>query len=161
MTFNCSLFNFVPQMKEMNEDVTIVRNLIADIIALRISIKQFYYQKIKELQLDLTYEMIQVLAVLWRRKELNQQEIAEAVQKSKASITPLIDNLCKRDLVMRVADPHDRRNNRIVVTKKGFAYQEQLVPVQAELYERIIKVCDKKAVIQLQDQLRKLTCAIS
>ncbi len=161
MTFNCSLFNFVPQMKEMNEDVTTVRNLIADIIALRISIKQFYYQKIKELQLDLTYEMIQVLAVLWRRKELNQQEIAEAVQKSKASITPLIDNLCKRDLVMRVADPHDRRNNRIVVTKKGFAYQEQLVPVQAELYERIIKVCDKKAVIQLQDQLQKLTCAIS
>lgn len=148
-------------MKEMNEDVTTVRNLIADIIALRISIKQFYYQKIKELQLDLTYEMIQVLAVLWRRKELNQQEIAEAVQKSKASITPLIDNLCKRDLVMRVADPHDRRNNRIVVTKKGFAYQEQLVPVQAELYERIIKVCDKKAVIQLQDQLQKLTCAIS
>ncbi|MVZ67041.1 MarR family transcriptional regulator [Sphingobacterium sp. DK4209] len=148
-------------MKEMNEDVAIVRNLISDIIALRVSIKQFYYQKIKELQLDLTYEMIQVLAVLWRRKELNQQEIAEAVQKSKASITPLIDNLCKRDLVMRVADPNDRRNNRIVVTKKGFAYQEQLVPVQAELYERIIKVCDKQAVIQLQDQLQKLTGAIS
>ncbi|MGG5905596.1 MarR family transcriptional regulator, partial [Sphingobacterium daejeonense] len=46
----------------------------------------------------------QVLAVLWREHELNQQDIAEAVQKSKASVTPLIDNLCKRDLVQRIPD---------------------------------------------------------
>ncbi len=144
----------------MNEDIALVRNLIHDVIALRAGIKQFYYQKIKELNLDITYEMMQVMAVLWRKTEVNQQDIAEAVQKSKASITPLIDNLCKRGLVTRISDPSDRRNNKIELTEKGFLFQETMAPVQDELFQRISKVSSKEEIIHLREQLQKIATAI-
>ena len=105
----------------MAKEQEVAQQLIRDIISLRVAIKQFYFQRVKDLNLDVTYEMVQVLAVLWRQNELNQQDIAEEVQKSKASVTPLIDNLCKRDLVERIPDPNNRRNNMIILTEKGIS----------------------------------------
>jgi len=137
-----------------------VQQLIHEIIALRVAIKQFYFQKIKDMNLDVTYEMVQVLAVLWREHELNQQEIAELVQKSKASVTPLIDNLCKRDLVQRIPDPADRRNNKIILTEKGWEYHKHLEPVQKELYEKIIKNTQIKDLSEINNQLRLLKNAM-
>lgn len=144
----------------MAKEHKIVQELIRDIISLRVAIKQFYFQKVKELELDVTYEMVQVLAVLWREKELNQQDIAEEVQKSKASVTPLIDNLCKRDLVQRIPDANDRRNNKIVLTDKGWEYQSHLAPVQKELYEKIIKNSQIKDISEISNQLRLIKSAI-
>ncbi|GEM68914.1 hypothetical protein SMI01S_25200 [Sphingobacterium mizutaii NBRC 14946 = DSM 11724] len=144
----------------MAKEHKVVQQLIRDIISLRVVIKQFYFQKVKELELDVTYEMVQVLAVLWREKELNQQDIADEVQKSKASVTPLIDNLCKRDLVQRIPDPTDRRNNKIVLTEKGWEYQSHLEPVQKELYEKIIKNSQIKDISEISNQLRLIKSAI-
>ncbi|MGM1427900.1 MarR family winged helix-turn-helix transcriptional regulator [Sphingobacterium lactis] len=138
----------------------IVRQLISNIISLRVGIKQFYFQRVKELDLDLTYEMVQVLAVLWREGELNQQDIADAVQKSKASITPLIDNLCKRELVERIPDPNDRRNNKITVTAKGFAYQAKVEPIQQEFLDKIIQDISMEEIKELNNSLVKIRKAL-
>lgn len=144
----------------MQENYGAVRKLINDVIALRVAIKQFYFQRVKDLNLDVTYEMVQVLAVLWRENEVNQQDIADAVQKSKASVTPLIDNLCKRDLVERIPDQNDRRNNKIVVTQKGREYQTKLEPVQKELYDLIRKKSQIKDITAFSTQLEQLKRAI-
>lgn len=138
----------------------VVRQLISNIISLRVGIKQFYFQRVKELDLDLTYEMVQVLAVLWREGELNQQDIADAVQKSKASITPLIDNLCKRELVERIPDPNDRRNNKITVTAKGFAYQAKVEPIQQEFLDKIIQDISLEEIKELNNSLVKIRKAL-
>lgn len=138
----------------------VVRQLISNIISLRVGIKQFYFQRVKELDLDLTYEMVQVLAVLWREGELNQQDIADAVQKSKASITPLIDNLCKRELVERIPDPNDRRNNKITVTTKGFAYQAKVEPIQQEFLDKIIQDISMEEIKELNNSLVKIRKAL-
>jgi len=61
-----------------------VKPLVDSIIALRTGLKQYYIQKIKEQQLDITYEMLQVLAALWKKEQMNQQDIATAIQKNKA-----------------------------------------------------------------------------
>ena len=144
----------------MTENYGVVRKLISDVIALRAAIKQFYFQRVKDLDLDVTYEMVQVLAVLWRENEVNQQEIADSVQKSKASVTPLIDNLCKRGLVERIPDPNDRRNNKINVTQKGREYQSKLEPIQEELYNLIMLKSQIEDINAFSDQLQQLKKAI-
>jgi len=154
------MFNFAHPFIVMQEESKAIRQLINDIIALRVTIKQFYFQRVKELNLDLTYEMVQVLAVLWRNKEVNQQDIADEVQKSKASVTPLIDNLCKRELVERIPDPNDRRNNRITLTEKGWDYQKKVEPIQKELYELIVEKSKIKHITELSKQLQNLKKAI-
>ena len=144
----------------MNEFTNPVKPLVDSIIALRTSLKQYYIQKIKEQQLDITYEMLQVLAALWKNEQMNQQDIAIAIQKNKASVTPLIDNLCKRDLVRRVSDPNDRRNNFIELTLKGDEYRTLLDPVQQDLYNAILQEIAEKKVLEITASLEKLTTII-
>jgi Transcriptional regulators len=110
--------------------------------------------------LDITYEMLQVLATLWKNEQMNQQDIAIAIQKNKASVTPLIDNLCKRDLVRRVSDPNDRRNNLIELTVKGDEYRTLLDPVQQDLYRAILQEIAEKKVLEITASLEKLTAII-
>jgi len=143
-----------------NEFTNPVKPLVDSIIALRTSLKQYYIQKIKEQQLDITYEMLQVLAALWKKEQMNQQDIATAIQKNKASVTPLIDNLCKRDLVRRVSDPNDRRNNFIELTLKGDEYRTLLDPVQQDLYNAILQEIAEKKVLEITASLEKLTAII-
>ncbi|WP_090705253.1 MarR family winged helix-turn-helix transcriptional regulator [Daejeonella rubra] len=96
-----------------------------------------FTRKVKEHNLEVTIEMLEVLYVLWQQDNINQKEIAEKTSRNKASITSLIDNLAARDLVTRTQDPTDRRNNLIALTAEGEAYQEKLIPPLEEMYESI------------------------
>src|ERR1043166_8269350 len=77
--------------------------------------KVFIRNKLKASSIDLTFEMLQVLLLLWKKDDVNQQELANLLHKDKASLTYLIDNLSKRKLVRRSEDPDDRRNKRITL----------------------------------------------
>ncbi|WP_341843575.1 MarR family winged helix-turn-helix transcriptional regulator [Chitinophaga caseinilytica] len=114
-----------------------IRNTLDAITSLRSAMRQFISKKIKEGNYDITYEMMQLLLVLWRGHEVNQQEIANLLIKNKASITPLIDNLSKRKLVVRTEDPSDRRNKIIALTKAGREYMEAFSPVLDDFFHRI------------------------
>lgn len=91
-------------------------------------------QRLKECSLDLTAEMTQVMRYLWANDGVNQQEIANAVNRDKASLTSMLDNLVQRGLVARCEDSQDRRNKRIVLTAKGRALEQQIVPLIQEMY---------------------------
>ena len=111
-----------------------VRSLIDAILHVRVGIRQFIQRKIKEENIDLTYEMLQVLNVLWRSGDSNQQEIADRIQKNKASLTSLLDNLTKRGLITRTEHAADRRNKIVSLTEMGQAYKEQFKPIYNEFY---------------------------
>ena len=107
----------------------------ADSLALTASAFRAYIrQQLKACSLDLTTEMTQVLRYLWAHDHVNQQEIANAVNRDKASLTSLLDNLERRELVERQADSHDRRSNRIVLTSKGRALEHEVAPLVQEMY---------------------------
>ena len=91
-------------------------------------------QRFKECDIDLTTEMMQVLRYLWRHDCVNQQQIADAVNRDKASLTAMLDNMVRRELVTRGEDPRDRRNKRIVLTARGRALEHEVVPIIREMY---------------------------
>jgi DNA-binding MarR family transcriptional regulator len=107
----------------------------ADSLALAAgAFRAYIRQRLKACSLDLTTEMTQVLRYLWAHDHVNQQEIANAVNRDKASLTSLLDNLERRELVERQADSHDRRNNRIVLTSKGRALEQEVAPLVQQMY---------------------------
>lgn len=116
------------------EDLRKLVGLLDAIQNFRTTVKTHLQNKLREYNYDLTFEMFQVLTVLWRKNNINQQEIADRVQKNKASLTPLLDNLSKRNLVVRNEDPVDRRNKIISLTKEGLEYQHKLQPMINEFY---------------------------
>lgn len=74
-----------------------------------------------------TAEQWKILIALWQTDGMTQQELAETVFKSKASMTKLIDGLESRKLVSRQPAPEDRRYKRIYLSPTGFAELEPLM----------------------------------
>ena len=70
-------------------------------------------------KLDITYEQWSVLIFLFHFDGKSQNEIAEQTHRDKVSVTKIIDNLEKNDLVRRAPDEKDRRVNRIFLTDVG------------------------------------------
>ena len=127
-----------------------------------IAFRQFVQQKLKEHKIDLTFEMLQIVKYLWENDGVNQQEIANATLKDKASLTCLIDNLTRRELVYRQEDSNDRRNKLIFLTDQGWQLQTVIQPWVKEMYETAnadIPACEfTKAMQILRKVVANLKC---
>ena len=82
--------------------------------------------------LNITIEQWSVLYHLWKQEGISQQELCNATFRDKPSITRLVDNLEKLNLVKRVASDHDRRINLIFLTKQAQKLQEDTMALAEE-----------------------------
>lgn len=89
-------------------------------------------KKFNTLEVNLTIEQWSVLYHLWKKDGQSQQELCTASFRDKPSITRLIDNLEKLNLVKRVPDERDRRINKVVLTKAGQKLEEQTMAMAEE-----------------------------
>lgn len=130
------MVRFVPMEKTAVTKAELALQLGHSMHELRNNIRQHIQVKIREHEVDITFEMLEVMSFLWRNDGSNQQEIADQTLRDKSSMTYLIDNLVKRSLVKRTEDGNDRRNKLIFLTDQGKALKEQLHPWVAEVYEK-------------------------
>jgi len=113
---------------------------------MRNSLRQHVQVKIKEYNINITFEMLEVMSCLWKKDGVNQQEIADLTLRDKSSMTYLIDNLVKRGMVKRVEDGIDRRNKLIYLTDEGNKLKDILYPWVAEVYKMATVDVDLKAL---------------
>jgi DNA-binding MarR family transcriptional regulator len=104
------------------------------VLKVQMAFKCHMRKKFKDHGIDLSFEMLEVLKCLWGKDGVKQQDIADFVLKDKASLTLLIDNLTRRNLVKRGEDPNDRRNKLVRLTKEGTALQHTIQPWVDEMY---------------------------
>jgi len=91
--------------------------------------------------LNITIEQWSVLYHLWKEHGLSQQQLCHATFRDKPSITRLVDNLEKLNLVKRVPSETDRRINFIYLTKQGQELEEETMQMADEtLNEALEKV---------------------
>lgn len=120
-------------MKNLEEES--LRKFIDASTDVRESMRQFIQRKFKKQKIDLTFEMYQVMRVLFEHKNLSQVEIANLLKKDKASITYILDGLAKRGIVIRQTDPKDRRRNIVKLTRNAFKIQSKILSIMKQLYE--------------------------
>lgn len=102
-------------------------------------------KKFNEAGLNITIEQWSVLYHLWKQEGISQQELCNATFRDKPSITRLVDNLEKLNLVKRVASEHDRRINLVFLTKQAQKLQEQTMQLADEtLNEALVTVPAEK-----------------
>jgi len=86
--------------------------------------------------LDITPDMYFILRYLWGEQDgSRQQELADKIGKDKASLTKLLDNLEKRNLVKRMADETDRRSKKVWLTASGKKLKEKVYPLALSVVE--------------------------
>ena len=73
----------------------------------------------KQNGIEITVEQWSVLYHLWKTDGLSQQQLCDATYRDKPSITRLVDNLEKLQLVKRIASKNDRRINQVFLTTLG------------------------------------------
>ena len=78
---------------------------------------------------DITVEQWMILLVLWKQNGQTQQEIANIIGKDKGTISPQLDGLEKRDLIVRLQDKNDKRRNVVCLTQKGKDLENDLIPL--------------------------------
>ncbi|HRO46163.1 MarR family transcriptional regulator [Agriterribacter sp.] len=95
----------------------------------------------KQHGIDITIEQWSVLYHLWKQDGLSQQELCSATFRDKPSITRLVDNLEKQQLVKRVASLEDRRINRIYLSETAAVLRDQTMDMANQtLNEALIAV---------------------
>jgi len=77
--------------------------------------------------LEITIEQWSVLYHLWKEDCLSQQELCNRTFRDKPSITRLIDNLEKQELVKRMPSASDRRINLVCLTENAKDLQQQTI----------------------------------
>jgi DNA-binding MarR family transcriptional regulator len=97
-----------------------------------IAIARRLQKKFNAAGLNLTIEQWSVLYQLWKQDGSSQQELCQRTFRDKPSITRLVDNLEKLQLVKRVASDSDRRINLVYLTKPGMKMEEQTMELAEE-----------------------------
>ena len=97
-----------------------------------IAIARRLQKKFNNAGLNLTIEQWSVLYHLWKKDGISQQELCNASFRDKPSITRLVDNLEKLDLVKRVPSDSDRRINLIYLTKQSQTLQDESMGLAEE-----------------------------
>src|SRR5437764_8531155 len=82
--------------------------------------------------LNITIEQWSVLYHLWKQEGLSQKELCSATFRDKPSITRLVDNLEKLNLVKRTSHEKDKRINNIFLTRQAQKLQEQTMMLAEE-----------------------------
>lgn len=68
--------------------------------------------------LDITRMQAKVLLSVWRNEGPTQQQVATRLDMKSISVSRLVDDLEAKGMVIRKADPADRRKNRLYITEK-------------------------------------------
>ncbi len=106
--------------------------------------------------IDITTEQWTVLSCLWRKDKVSQQVICDLTQKDKPSVTRLIDNLERKNLVVRVPHTTDRRINLIHLTAEGASLKQKTTKAVRHVVNTAVEGISHDTLLQSKDILIRI-----
>lgn len=142
----------------MNEQMNFDIQLIFAILNGKVSsaINRRLTRNFKSYNVDITPEQWTVLLYLWEKDGVTQQELCNATFKDKPSMTRLIDNMERVNLVVRISSKVDRRTNMIHLTKCGRDIEEKARFVANKTLKEALKGLSIEELKISQEVLRKV-----
>lgn len=104
--------------------------------------------------LDLTYTQYIAMMVLWEDREVSVKELGKRLFLDSGTLTPLLKNLEKKNLVTRARSKADERVLVVSVTEEGMALRERALAVPGQVGGCI--QLDAEEAAQLYTIVRKL-----
>lgn len=121
--------------------------------------KQHFSTLFLEKGYNITPEQFLVMDTLWNNgAKMSQQQIADTIIKDKNSVVKLIDGLEKKELVRRVANVDDRRQNLIEVTPLGKEIEENVKETAMNAVGTITEGIGKQELQTFINVLTKMAC---
>ena len=121
-----------------------------------IAIARRLQRKFNTSNVNLTIEQWSVLYHLWKQDAMSQQELCNATFRDKPSITRLVDNLEKLNLVKRVRHENDQRINKIYLTKDALALEELTMQLAEETLNEALAGVSQEQIEVCKEVLQKV-----
>jgi DNA-binding MarR family transcriptional regulator len=138
-----------------------MQDFIYALLMMQSSYRQAIQKKLREFNIDLTFEMLQIMKCLYRKDRVNQQELANQTFKDKSSLSYLLNNMEKRQLVERVEDDVDKRNKLVVLTDEGQALHEQIKLLIETVYSKVEQEIDMQKLQLCTNYMKELSEIVS
>lgn len=126
------------------------------VLKTRMTFRQTIQRLLKQNNIDMTFEMLQVMHCLWKEQGVSQQTLAEKTAKDKACLTNLINNLEKKNWVIRQEDSNDRRNKLIFLTPEGEEMARRIKSMLKDMYDQVGERMNPRHMETCMKQLMKL-----
>jgi DNA-binding MarR family transcriptional regulator len=108
--------------------------------------------------IPLTRQQVIILKLLYKDGAQPQSNLAFLTERDKTSLTRLINNMEKKNLVARIPSNTDKRVNLIHLTKTGESVFEKVVPTLQSIIQNIqagISESDSETVIRVMKQIQQ------
>ena len=103
---------------------------------------------ISENGFDVTVEQFSILSVLWYQDGVNQQYLADELDRDKTTIVRILNNMERNNLLVRVYDKSDKRLKRVYLTHKGKELQGRMIPLSGEVYLSALRGITEKDLVK-------------
>ncbi|HZE79090.1 MAG TPA: MarR family winged helix-turn-helix transcriptional regulator [Nitrososphaeraceae archaeon] len=97
-----------------------------------------------------------VMVMLVNQNGLTQKEIAERLRLESPTLIPILDKMEMDGLVVRKADPLDRRNNRIYRTEKADASWKKMMDCALRITQISTKDIPEQNIKTMKNVLEKM-----
>ena len=136
-----------------------IKNVVTDLFQIpayshRIVRSKFTKVALENIEVSLTPLHFEIMMLLTEEGTLPVAKIGERLVLAKAHMTQLVDKLVENEIVVREADPDDRRVIRVSITAKG---KETL----DKIHERVGRAFKKALSSLSENDLKELTTSLS
>jgi DNA-binding MarR family transcriptional regulator len=111
-------------------------------------------------QYDLNISQFRLLSQLHNERGQRLTVLSQRLLLSKSTITRLVDQLEIKGWVQRVADPEDRRAQRVVLTPTGFQQRAIIADEHRQSLEKRLQALTDEEKTQLDVLLDKLSAGL-
>ncbi|OBZ12195.1 MarR family winged helix-turn-helix transcriptional regulator [Bacillus sp. FJAT-26390] len=105
---------------------------------------------------DVTPEQWSLLMCLDEHDGITHKDLAHRTDKDPANITRLVDQLERKELVRRVANPGDRRSQLLYLTQNGRTNAHALAPIEANLVTQMLKDISEEEIQAFMSFMAKI-----
>jgi DNA-binding MarR family transcriptional regulator len=88
---------------------------------------------------NLTQAEFRCLRLFGTDESVNNKKIAERMNLSPSRLTRIIDGLVEKEYILREIDPEDRRNMRVMLSKRGRQLVNQLNKAYVQIHSEILQ----------------------
>lgn len=107
---------------------------------------------------DLTHTQYKILMLLYRSQEqlLRQIDIETHFAMTNPTVTGILQNLEKKGLVERIANPDDKRSKLLRLTEKALSMKTELYALGESLETQVTANLSEEEIRQLIELLKKI-----
>ncbi len=113
-------------------------------------------QNFRKAGYTITSEQWIVLVWLFDKEGRTQQELCELTFKDKPSLTRILNNLGKTEMISRISDPHDGRAKRIFLSKECKKMEQHLLKIAEQTQAKAISGITEKDVANCRLVLERI-----